>query len=140
MGASRTHFGRDLFVNARDYYVAVQGAVSAAPHVLRSDIEFDEIGVHECYIRGVLSLINDLELHIAEYVITGPAVQRLKYRYHLQTLDGKLVSRWDNVPHYPQLPSFPDHRHDRDERVYSAPPMDIPGVLASALRYVAPDS
>jgi hypothetical protein len=127
-------------VNAREYYLAVQAAINAAPHVLRSNIEFDEIDSHECYVRGVLSLVNDLELHIAEYVITDPVVQRPKYRYHLQTAEGRLISRWDNVSHYPQLPGFPDHRHDRDEQVHPASPMDITGVLVAILRFLASES
>jgi hypothetical protein len=80
-------------VNARDYYLSLQNAVHAAPHVLRSDMQFEEIDVNECYVRGVLTLIDGFELHIAEYVVTEPVPTRPKYRYHLQTFGGKLVSR-----------------------------------------------
>ena len=36
-------------MNAREYYLSVQDAVHAAPHVLRSDMRFEEIDAHECY-------------------------------------------------------------------------------------------
>lgn len=95
-------------MSARAYYLDVQAVIHAAPHVLRSEISFDEIDATECYIRGTLSLLGDMELHIAEYVKTEPDFERLKYRYHLQTAEvGVLVSRWDNVAHYPQLHTLP---------------------------------
>lgn len=127
-------------MNARDYYLAVQAVLHAAPHVLRSEIRFDEIDVNECYIRGTLLLLADLELHIAEYVVTEPDLQRLKYRYHLQTADDKvLVSRWDNVAHHPHIHTFPHHRHDQNGQVYPSPPMDIPKILDAVLAYIAPE-
>jgi hypothetical protein len=85
-------------VNAREYYLGLQTTIHAAPHVLGSDVRFEEIDVNECYVRGVLALIGGFELHVAEYIVTEPDVQRPKYRYHLQTSSGKLVSRWDNAP------------------------------------------
>ncbi|OGO40078.1 MAG: hypothetical protein A2Z04_03175 [Chloroflexi bacterium RBG_16_57_9] len=127
-------------MNARDYSLGVQAAIHAAPHVLRSEVRFDEIDVNECYIRGVLTLAGDLELHIAEYIVTDPDIRRLKYRYHLQTTGNKLVSRWDNVPHHPHIPTFPDHRHDEYNGIHPAPAMDIPGVLMAVLQFISPDS
>lgn len=35
-----------------------------------------------------------------------------KYAYHWQQADAKWLVRWDNVPHFPKLVSFPHHRHD----------------------------
>jgi len=32
-----------------------------------------------------------------------------KYRYHWQTGSGKLIKRWDNAPHHPEIDTFPDH-------------------------------
>ncbi|RPH58025.1 MAG: hypothetical protein EHM81_10745, partial [Chloroflexi bacterium] len=72
-------------MKAREYYAAVQAAILAAPHVIQSDVAFDEVVENECYIRGVLILIGGYELHLAEYVTTEPQIDRLKYRYHLQT-------------------------------------------------------
>lgn len=128
-------------MNSRAYYLDVQAAIHAAPHVLRSEIRFDEIDATECYIRGTLYLLGDLELHIAEYVKTEPDFERLKYRYHLQTTEGSvLVSRWDNVTHYPQLDTFPHHRHDSRGGVQPSQPMDIPMLLDAVLIFVLGNS
>lgn len=127
-------------MNAREYYLHIQAVIHAAPHVLRSEVRFDEIDVTECYIRGTLHLLGDLELHIAEYVQTEPGVQRLKYRYHLQTAaDKTLIVRWDNVAHHPQIATYPHHRHDNSGEVYPSPPMDIAQLLDAVLTFVASD-
>lgn len=127
-------------MKSRAYYLGVQAAIHAAPHVLRSEISFDEINATECYIRGTLYLLGDLELHVAEYVKTEPHIERLKYRYHLQTAaEGVLVSRWDNVAHYPQLHTFPHHRHDSSGGVQPSHPMDIPALLDAVLTFISED-
>lgn len=125
-------------MNARDYYLGLQNAVHAAPHVLRSDMQFEEIDTNECYVRGTITLIGGLELHIAEYVVTEPDITRPKYRYHLQTSDGRFVSRWDNAPHHLAVSTFPDHRHDDQGGVHPSPPMSVPGALDAALQFIMP--
>lgn len=125
-------------MNAREYYLDLQNIIHAAPLLLRSDIQFEEIDVNECYVRGIISLIGGFELRIAEYVVTEPVLTRQKYRYHLQTSDGKLVCRWDNAPHHPTVSTFPDHRHDDHDEVHPASPMSIPDVLNAVLPFILP--
>ena len=127
-------------MNAREYYLSVQAAIHAAPHVVRSEMRFEEIDVAECYIRGTLYLLGDLELHIAEYVLTEPTIRRVKYRYHLQTAADKvLVRRWDKVAHHPQIDTLPHHRHDRTDEVHAAPTMDILQLLDAVLAFMPAD-
>ena len=127
-------------MNARQYYLGVQAAIQGAPHVLRSEMHFDEVDSTECYIRGTLHLLGDLELHIAEYVVTEPVIHRLKYRYHLQRTDDKaLISRWDNVAHHPHVPTFPHHRHDDTGAVHASSSMDIPRLLDAVLAFIPTD-
>ncbi len=101
-------------------------------------MRFEEIDVNECYVRGVLSLMGGFELYIAEYVITTPTIARPKYRYHLQTSDGSLVSRWDNAPRHPSVSTFPDHRHDAYGGIHPARPMSVPDVLDASLEFIMP--
>ena len=122
-------------LNARDYYLDLQKAIHANPHVFQSDMKFEEIDTNECYVRGVLMLMDGFELHVAEYVITFPTLSRPKYRYHLQTSEGILVSRWDNAPHHSEMSSFPDHRHD-EKGVHPSTPMSIPDVLGVLLKFI----
>lgn len=125
-------------MNAREYYLSLQSAIHTAPHVLRTDIQFEEIDANECYVRGVLSLVGGFELRIAEYTVTEPVLTRQKYRYHLQTSDGKQVCRWDNAPHHPAVSTFPDHRHDEHDEVHPTLPVSILDVLNAVLPIILP--
>jgi hypothetical protein len=48
-------------VKAREYYAAIQAVILAAPHVIRSDITFDEVTDSECYIHGTLTITGEIE-------------------------------------------------------------------------------
>jgi len=34
-----------------------------------------------------------------------------KYHFHWQDNQGKLIRRWDNAPHHPEIETFPHHLH-----------------------------
>lgn len=55
--------------------------------------------------------------------------RRIAYRMNYLDRDGNLVFRYDNAPHYPQLSSFPAHKHVGDSVVEAEPP-DLGDVLA----------
>ena len=42
----------------------------------------------------------------------GSSLEVTKYRHHWQDSTGKLIKRWDNAPHHPEVDTFPDHLHD----------------------------
>jgi hypothetical protein len=136
MGTTLSHPIRGPRLNARDYYLDLQKAIRAAPHVLRIDMQFEEIDANECYVQGVLTLIGSFELYVAEYVVTEPVVTRPKYRYHLQTANGNLISRWDNAPHHSNIATFPDHRHDGQGGVHANNSTSIPDILEAVLQFI----
>ena len=122
-------------MKAREYYAVIQAAILAAPHVIKSEVSFDEVSETECYIRGTLILTGGYELHLAEYVVTEPEIKRLKYRYHLQTVEGKFLVRWDNAPHHSEVETHPHHLHI-EESVKASEYMDIGRVLAAVMDFI----
>ena len=40
------------------------------------------------------------------------AIGGITYSYHWTDANDKLIVRWDNTPHFLDLPGFPDHLHD----------------------------
>lgn len=52
-----------------------------------------------------------------------------KYSYHWQAQTGELLLRWDNAPHHPTLPTYPDHKHE-GERLEPSARASIEAVLA----------
>ena len=46
----------------------------------------------------------------------------LDYRFHFQDEDNRLIFRYDSTPHFPELPSFPHHKHLPDAVISSNKP------------------
>lgn len=57
---------------------------------------------------AVITFIDESVLHIKDYLFVDG---RRKYSYHWQDNSGKLITRWDNSPHHPQVHTFPHHKH-----------------------------
>jgi len=38
-------------------------------------------------------------------------LEYLGYSYHFQNKDNQLIFRYDNTPHYPDITTFPNHKH-----------------------------
>jgi hypothetical protein len=72
-----------------------------------------------------------LEINEAMVVKTDTLVW-LDYRYHCQDEQNRLIFRYDSTPHFPDLPSFPHHKHLPDEVIASQKP-DIYQVLQEAV-------
>lgn len=57
------------------------------------------------FLSGHLLEINQAVIFEAENLMT------LDYRYHFQDGNHHLVLRYDSTPHFPELPTFPHHKH-----------------------------
>ena len=44
-------------------------------------------------------------------VLEADQIKHLGYRYHFQDQHNNLIFRYDNTPHFPDLKSFPHHKH-----------------------------
>ncbi len=51
-----------------------------------------------------------LEMNEAVIVENGQ-ISHLGYRYHFQDQNNRLIFRYDDTPHFPNLPFFPHHKH-----------------------------
>jgi len=49
----------------------------------------------------------------------------LGYRYHFQDAKNNMVFRYDNTPHFPELDSYPHHKHFYDGVI----PFDQPSIV-----------
>ena len=63
-------------------------------------------------IEGRLRFYDGSLLQLDETVIgRGVVLVKTDYAYHYQRADGTLVFRYDNAPHHPEVPTYPDHIH-----------------------------
>ena len=104
------------------------------PLVVRVEILSQFAIDEEGYIRLISYFINGSELHLFEYIVKGYVE---KYAYHLQDIKGRMILRYDNRPHHPEVETFPHHKH------MSSNPRPLPSrkptlneLLAEASRYI----
>lgn len=64
--------------------------------------------------RFRLMLINGDFAEMMERIVENSVTRKLTsttYSFHWQDKGGKLIKRWDNCPHFPDLEGFPHHVH-----------------------------
>ena len=59
------------------------------------------------FAEGRIAFSNGSILEFTESITPD----RFKYRYHYMGSDGGLNFRYDNVPHHPEISTFPNHKH-----------------------------
>jgi len=79
-------------------------------------VEESESGIYILKLRA--NLIDGSQLFITEV----HTLKRQKYAYHWQNASGKLKVRWDNSPHWKNIPTFPHHKHIGSQVVPSVKP------------------
>lgn len=73
------------------------------PLVVETDVVSKQRINGEGYIRLIAKFIDGNELHIFEYRVVGDVK---KYAYHLQDGEGRLIFRYDNRSHHPEVETF----------------------------------
>ena len=101
----------------------------------RREIEVEYLRVEEVLsdrlgaMGGRLRFYDGSLLAFDETVIEqGVVLVKTDYAYHYQRADGTLVFRYDNAPHHPEVPTFPDHMHI-EGHVEATEPPDLNEVL-----------
>ena len=59
-------------------------------------------------LKAKIAFIDGSVLFIKEIMIDG---QQRKYAYHWQDPQCRLICRWDNAPDWPEVNTFPHHKH-----------------------------
>ena len=113
------------------YFAEIETAVAQLSAYAESYVE-EILTAERANLRIRLRFKNGALLEINEaLIIENGALKSLGYRYHLQRANNELLFRYDNTPHFPDLPSFPHHKHLRDAVVAASKP-DLLDVLKEA--------
>ncbi len=92
-------------------------------------LNFDELPNRQGIIEGRLKFYDGSLLDFDEVVLwRNNQLEKLRYAYHYQNASGKVIFRYDNVPHYPDIATFPHHKHT-DSTVEPAQAPDLSEVL-----------
>jgi hypothetical protein len=65
-------------------------------------------------------------------VVVNNQITYIDYRYHFQDGQNNLIFRYDSTPHFPNLSSFPHHKHLFDDVIACEKP-DIADVLQEVM-------
>jgi hypothetical protein len=117
---------------ADDYLAYVKALIIANPQVvgwkaLREEAQGD-LGLFRYRITfhdgSLLEMFERFQIVNGKLLVT-------KYRFHWQDAAGRLLKRWDNAAHHPQVSTHPHHVHDgSEENVSSYEPLNVEQVLA----------
>lgn len=109
-----------------NYLARIQNTILSRQEVEIEILEIldrsDKVG-QSSELYTVLRFYDGSQLHIVEKLIVEHyTILKVRYAYHYQKHDDILVFRYDNVPHHPEIETFPDHKHVGDLIVASQPP------------------
>jgi Family of unknown function (DUF6516) len=114
------------------YLEAMKERFVTDPLVTQFQVIRERSTLMDGYLRARLALADGSQLELSEYMQRSSAgeIVVITYSYHWANANNQLITRWDNTPHFPDLPGFPDHIHDgATGQVTPGQPMSIFTVL-----------
>jgi Family of unknown function (DUF6516) len=114
------------------YLAAMKDRFVTDPLVTQLHVIRERSTLMDGYLRARLALADGSQLEFSEYMQRSSAgeIVVITYSYHWADANNQLIMRWDNTPHFPGLPGFPDHIHDGvTGEVTASQPMSIFTVL-----------
>jgi len=108
-----------LFV---DYLASVDKTLRGSPFVNDFQTQHEDRG-EVWFLRVNVYFIDNSLLHFRELFVGQENPFKKTYTYHYQRADGTIVFRYDNAPHFPNLPTAPNHKHIGETDVVAA---DVP--------------
>lgn len=122
-------------LNNNEHLDAVSELLSHSPFVSETKIHHEDRG-EVWFLRVDVYFIDNSLLHFRELFVGQERPAKKTYTYHYQRADGQLVFRYDNAPHYPNLPTAPHHKHLGETEVIAAEPPTLKTVLQEIERLV----
>jgi Family of unknown function (DUF6516) len=92
------------------YVEAMKERFVTDPLVTRFQVLRERSTLMDGYLRARLALADGSQLEFSEYMQRSSAgeIVVITYSYHWADANNQLIMRWDNTPHSPDLPGFPD--------------------------------
>ena len=90
---------------------------------------------HDGRLRIKATLMDGGLLEFSEYIKLDDEnqISNHVYTFHWQNSKHKLIRRWDNAKHYPQLPHAPHHIHQADGTVEGNPEIPTLAFVLAAI-------
>lgn len=120
----------------RSYFHKIEKLLHSCPLVISLKVQTEIIDINLGYFKARVKFVDNSELHLFEFVrMKDNEVIVEKYRYHYQDSSGRVIKRWDNAKHHPELKTFPHHVHIGKKIEESVKP-EIEDVLLDVVRKI----
>jgi hypothetical protein len=107
------------------YLDSVEGTVRNLEGVYVERYEEEILTVNRINLRIRIRFQTGHILEVNESIIgEKDQIIHLDYRYHFQDTKNNMVFRYDNTPHFPELATYPHHKHLPEEVI----PFDQPSI------------
>ncbi len=105
-------------------------------YVERYEVEY--LTSNRINLRIRIRFIDGYLLELNESVVSeGMDIEHIGYRYHFQDDKNNLIIRYDNTPHFPELESYPNHKHTSSGVVATGQPSIVDAIIeATQIRKV----
>lgn len=105
------------------YFSNIESILNNCNFIERFDINKQKINDSFGILSGMVFFSNGI-LDFLEVVKISEQNKPIKkkYKYHFRRNNNSIVFRYDNMPHYPNVSSFPHHKHINNEIVESQEP------------------
>jgi hypothetical protein len=94
-----------------DYYLQIKSIFEKYAYIISGQSTTEKTySDKKGFIEGDVIFYDDSRLDFAE-VKDVDKQGKIKYRYHYMDENKDLVFRYDNARHYPDIETFPNHKH-----------------------------
>ncbi len=112
-----------------EYFIQVKRDLSEHAYLITSYSTLEKTySSKKGFIQGEVIFEDESKLHFAEVKDTTEE-RKIKYRYHYMDKNDTMIFRYDNARHYPELATFPHHKHTI-QNVIEAKELNLNEVLA----------
>ena len=102
-------------------------------------LTFDDQAGRRGSIEGQIKFYDGSILDFDEVLtLRSDKLVKLRYAYHYQDSAGSLIFRYDNAPHYPDITTYPHHKHIGED-VEAAEAPDLTDVLREITALLYPE-
>lgn len=120
----------------RDYFDQIDQLLEAYSDVYVENYNATILSSERANLKLRLRFYFQYLLSISEaLVVVDDQITAIDYRYHFQDGQNNLIFRYDNTPHFPNLSSFPHHKHLVD-RVIACGQPNIAMVIQDAIAFL----
>jgi len=95
----------------KDYFSKLEDQIGLFQDIIRSyTITTKYYNRYKGYIIGNIVFVNGSQLRLKEVKDTG-FYRKEKYSYHYMDSENLFLFRYDNANHFPEIETFPHHKH-----------------------------